>query len=117
LHVRPELGTPYVAPRNDLERTITGVWQELLGISEIGIHDNFFSDLSGSSLLATQLVARLRALFSTDLPLRRFFECPTVAELAAVIQQTDTKATSLAEKFGDHEAKPTELLANGTSAG
>jgi acyl transferase domain-containing protein len=84
LHARPELGVDCVAPRNETEQTIAGIWRELLGIEPIGIHDNFF-ELGGQSLLATQVVARVRAAFKTDLPLRRFFEGPTVAELASVV--------------------------------
>jgi len=81
LHARPELGVDCVAPRNETEQTIAGIWQELLGIEPIGVHDNFF-ELGGQSLLATQVVARVRAALQTELPLRRFFEGPTVAELA-----------------------------------
>jgi NAD(P)-dependent dehydrogenase (short-subunit alcohol dehydrogenase family) len=84
LHPRPELATEHVWPRNDVEKTIASIWQELLGIAQIGVHDNFF-ELGGQSLLATQIVARLRAAFQTDLPLRRFFEGPTVNELALAI--------------------------------
>jgi acyl transferase domain-containing protein len=80
-HARPELGVEGVAPRNETEQTIATIWQELLGIEAIGVHDNFF-ELGGQSLLATQVVARVRAALQTDLPLRRFFEGPTVAELA-----------------------------------
>ena len=57
----------------------------LLGIAEIGIHDNFF-DLGGHSLLGTQFLARLRARFSVDVPLDCLFRTPTVAELAEVIK-------------------------------
>jgi len=85
LHARPDLATEQVAPRTDAERTIARIWQDLLGIEEIGIHDNFF-ELGGQSLLATQLVARVRALFKTELPLRSFFEAPTVAGLAQLVE-------------------------------
>jgi acyl transferase domain-containing protein len=92
LHARPETGTTYVAPRNELEQRIASVWQELLGVSQVGVHDDFFAELSGSSLLATQLVTRLRNQFQKELPLRRFFEAPTVAELAAIIGGDATPA-------------------------
>jgi len=84
LHARPELGVDCVAPRNETEQTIAGIWQELLRIEPIGVHDNFFR-LGGQSLLATEVVARVRTALKTDLPLRRFFEEPTVAELAHAI--------------------------------
>src|SRR6516164_7500680 len=84
LLARPELGVDCVAPRNKTEQTIAAIWQELLGIEPIGVHVNFF-ELGGQSLLATQVVARVRAALQTDLPLRRFFEGPTIAQLATAM--------------------------------
>jgi len=81
-----ELSTAYVPPRNQVEQTISEVWQDVLGVSRIGVMDNFFTDLSGSSLLAAQLVSRLRSRFQVEIPLRRFLEAPTVEELALAIQ-------------------------------
>ncbi|MCC5622905.1 type I polyketide synthase [Nostoc sp. CHAB 5715] len=66
---RPSLSNSYVAPTKELEKQITEIWQEVLGITEIGIYDNFY-ELGGDSLIATQLVSRLRAKFPVDLPLR-----------------------------------------------
>lgn len=83
---RPPLLTAYAAPTNETERTICAIWQQLLGIGSVGIHDNFF-DLGGHSLLGTQLITRLRDTFQIDLPLRVLFEEPTVARLAIVIVQ------------------------------
>jgi acyl transferase domain-containing protein/acyl carrier protein len=80
-HPRPNMQTAYVAPRSELEEQIAVVWQSVLGIEQVGVHDNFF-DLGGHSLLATQLVTRLRELFHTEIPLRVVFEHPTVAGLA-----------------------------------
>jgi acyl transferase domain-containing protein len=81
LHARPELPTDYVAPRDPVERAIAKLYEETLGIHQIGIHDNFF-ELGGQSLLATELAARVRAAFDVELPLREFLEAPTVAGLA-----------------------------------
>jgi acyl carrier protein len=75
----------YVAPRTPLEQTLAQMWVEVFGLDEVGIHDNFF-DLGGHSLLATQLASRLRAIFRVELPLRRLFETPTIAELAEAIE-------------------------------
>ena len=83
-HGRPNLGVAYAAPRNDVEREITDLWQRFLGISEIGIHDNFFL-LGGHSLLGTRLISRLRDTFDVDIPLRRLFEAPTIAGLAEAV--------------------------------
>jgi amino acid adenylation domain-containing protein len=65
----------------ETERQLVEMWRDLLGIGEIGIHDDFFQ-LGGHSLLATQLVVRVRAALGTDLPLRLVFREPTIAGLA-----------------------------------
>jgi amino acid adenylation domain-containing protein len=83
---RPNLQTPYVPPQNETQQQIADLWQKLLGIEKIGIHDNFL-DFGGHSLLGTQLITRLRDTFQVDIPLRTFFEDPTVAHLAIVIVQ------------------------------
>jgi acyl transferase domain-containing protein/acyl carrier protein len=89
-HQRPHLLTIYVAPQDEIERTIADIWQEVLGIQQVGIHDNFF-DLGGDSLLVTQVVGRLRDAFQINLPLSLLFNFPTVAGLAGVVVQTETE--------------------------
>lgn len=87
-HERPDLGCEYVTPRNEQESALAEIWQELLGISQIGIHDNFF-DLGGHSLLATQILARLRQGYGAKLELNDIFQNQTIAELSAVwLEQT-----------------------------
>ncbi|WP_431775079.1 type I polyketide synthase [Streptomyces cucumeris] len=81
---RPGLSVPYTPPGTDREREVARVWEEVLGIDGIGVHDNFF-DLGGESLLAMQLIARLRDLGGIDLSLQRIFDAPTVAELVPVL--------------------------------
>ncbi len=73
--------THFVAPRTATERTLADIWSLLLGSERIGVHDNFFA-LGGHSLLATQVASRIRQTLGVDLPLRRFFETPTIADLA-----------------------------------
>jgi acyl transferase domain-containing protein len=85
LYPRSNRRTPYVAPTNETERRIIKRYQELLGIEEVGIHDNFF-DLGGNSLIGTQLIAQLRQDFQIELPLRFLLEAPCVSELALVIE-------------------------------
>jgi NAD(P)-dependent dehydrogenase (short-subunit alcohol dehydrogenase family)/acyl carrier protein len=86
-HARPLLGNNYVAPRNDIEQTITNIWQEAMAIERVGIHDNFF-ELGGHSLLAVQTISRLRETFQVEFPLRTLlFDAPTVAQLATAIAQ------------------------------
>jgi acyl transferase domain-containing protein/acyl carrier protein len=86
LHARPELPSAYVAPENELEQEVAGIWQDLLGIRQVGIHDNFF-DLGGHSLLATMVTSRLRKSFGVELQLRDVFEWPTVSGLSLVVAQ------------------------------
>jgi amino acid adenylation domain-containing protein len=78
----------YVAPRTPLEEVLAGIWAEVLGLEQIGVEDNFFA-LGGHSLLSTQIVARVYELLQMDLPLRSFFEQPTVAEQAAMALQNE----------------------------
>jgi amino acid adenylation domain-containing protein len=86
---RPNLKEPYQSPRNATEQKLVEIWEGLLNVRPVGVHDNFF-DLGGQSLLATQVVSRLREAVHVELPLRTLFENPTVAELAEQIQ-TQTK--------------------------
>ncbi|WP_410586699.1 amino acid adenylation domain-containing protein [Amycolatopsis sp. lyj-23] len=80
------------APRTPVQEVVAGVWQQLLGVENVGVHDNFFA-LGGHSLIAAQVHARLRAVFGVDVPLRVLFEHPTVAELAEHVEaRRDTTA-------------------------
>lgn len=82
---RPPLATAYVEPETELHKTIARVWEELLGIEGIGIHDDFF-DLGGHSLLLTQLVSRVRKQVKTEISLRQLFEKRTVAGIAEEVE-------------------------------
>ncbi len=92
LYPRANLSTAYVSPSNHIEQEIATIWQELLGIEKIGIHDNFF-DIGGNSLVATQLISRIQEIFSVDLPLASLFEQPTIANLAELILQKQIEET------------------------
>ncbi|MFD9390009.1 amino acid adenylation domain-containing protein, partial [Streptomyces sp. NPDC060000] len=82
-----ETGTAvYVAPRTDTERAIATVWSDILGVARVGALDNFF-DLGGHSLLATKVAARIGDLCATEVRLGAFFQHPTVADLAAHIDE------------------------------
>jgi hypothetical protein len=79
-------GEALVLPRTPVEERVAEILAPLLGMERVGVLDNFFM-LGGHSMLGTQLIARLRAIFSVDLALRTLFESPTVAGLAAEIEQ------------------------------
>jgi acyl carrier protein len=79
--LRPELDGGFVAPRTPTEEVLAGIWAEVLGLDQVGIHDSFF-DLGGHSLLATQVVTRIQETLRVPMPLRILFETPTIAGLA-----------------------------------
>jgi amino acid adenylation domain-containing protein len=78
------LETSFVPPRTPTEALLAAIWSDILGL-EVGIHDNFF-EVGGHSLQATQVISRLREAFCVELPLRRLFESPTIAELSEFIE-------------------------------
>jgi amino acid adenylation domain-containing protein len=78
---RPELATPYVAPRDDLERALGQLWCELLGVERVGRHDNFF-ELGGHSLLIPELKGRITADLGHEVSMVELFQYPTVGSLA-----------------------------------
>jgi len=85
-HARPELSSSYVAPRNELERKVAGVWEDLLGLAPVGIYDNFF-DLGGNSLTGLALMARLRRILDNDqITAPLLYEAPSVSTLVQLIQ-------------------------------
>jgi acyl carrier protein len=84
VHHRPDLSSVYVVPGNSTEEAIAEIWQELLKIDRVGVHDNFF-DLGGHSLLATRLLARLRSAFPVAFTMADLFERPTVHSLSALV--------------------------------
>jgi amino acid adenylation domain-containing protein len=84
---RPDLQRAFVAPRTAVEEVLAGLWAGVIELKSVGVHDNFFTELGGHSLLATQLVTRIRETFPAEVPLRRIFEAPTVAEFAALLLQ------------------------------
>jgi amino acid adenylation domain-containing protein len=81
---RPPLKEGFIAPRTETEKTIGGIWGEVLQLKQVGIHDDFF-DLGGHSLLATQVISRISDALQVALPLETLFETPTVAALAAQV--------------------------------
>lgn len=91
VHKRPDSLDEFASAGDEIEQFIVELWQELLGIEPIGIHDNFFK-LGGHSLLGTQVLARMRGRFKIDLSLRTIFEAATPAELAQHVRAVDWAA-------------------------
>jgi non-ribosomal peptide synthetase component F/thioesterase domain-containing protein/NRPS condensation-like uncharacterized protein len=85
-----EAQVQYVAPRTDDEIKLAELWKEILRVSEIGVHDNFF-DLGGHSLLAAQLVARLNAEFGVAIDLSLLIVAPTIESMAGKLRQSPQK--------------------------
>ncbi|MCP5051333.1 MAG: amino acid adenylation domain-containing protein [bacterium] len=77
----------YVPPRNDTEKKLADIWQEVLNKETIGINDNFFA-AGGHSLKAVQIVSRTHKTLSVELSLRDIFAFPTIAQLARQVEQT-----------------------------
>jgi amino acid adenylation domain-containing protein len=96
---RPELERSFLAPRTPSEQLLTAIWAQILELDKIGVHDNFF-DLGGHSLLATQIVSRIRETLQIELPLRRLFEKPTIAELAELISEERCRKMDSADMSG-----------------
>ena len=78
-----------VPPRGQTQEALAAIWQDVLGLEQVGAEDNFF-ELGGHSLLATQVISRIRSTLHLDLPLRLLFESPTIAGLAR--QVTDERS-------------------------
>jgi amino acid adenylation domain-containing protein len=117
---RADRKQPLAAPRSTVEQTLSETWAEILGVEQIGIHDNFF-DLGGHSLSATQLMLRIKQLFDVKLPMRVIFDSPTVAKLAVKIvekqleqksQEEVARAFAQLESLSDEEVS--RLLGEGS---
>jgi amino acid adenylation domain-containing protein len=83
--IRPELTSRFVAPRTGVENKMAAVWKQVLGLSEVGVQDNFF-DLGGHSMLAVRLFSEMEKAFGKKLPLAALFQRPTIAGLLELIE-------------------------------
>ena len=84
--IRPADLPTFVAPRTPIEETLANIWANILRVEEVGIHDNFFT-LGGDSLLAVQIIARLRVSLGVELSFSRLLEFPTVEGLAVIVEE------------------------------
>jgi amino acid adenylation domain-containing protein len=98
--VRPHLNVEYTKPASDTEERILEIWQEILGVKEIGVLDNFF-DLGGHSLIATQVISRIRTTFDIELPITRLFLVEPNIRNSAEIVESILQEKSLDDEFSD----------------
>jgi amino acid adenylation domain-containing protein len=106
-HPRPDLPTPFVAPETETQTALAALWGDLLGIDAVGIHDDFFQ-LGGDSLLAVQMLSRVRGRFHTQLAIGDLFNGATIAVMATTIDgggpSGDEEQTRLEDLFQSIEA-------------
>jgi amino acid adenylation domain-containing protein len=115
--IRLEPGTNHLAPRDQVEVQLAHIWEELLEIHPIGVHDRFF-DLGGHSLLAVRLFAKIEKTFRKRLPLKILFETPTIEQLANSIREKELSTSrSLLVPIRDAGSKPPLFLVHGAGGG
>jgi acyl-CoA synthetase (AMP-forming)/AMP-acid ligase II/acyl carrier protein len=101
----PEGGAEYAAPRTPMEEVIAEIWAGVLVVDQPGVYDNFFQ-AGGDSVLATQLISRVREALQVEVSLIGFFETPTVAGLAEALEDLlIDEARDLAEEGGDRSSR------------
>ncbi|HSE19255.1 MAG TPA: amino acid adenylation domain-containing protein [Pyrinomonadaceae bacterium] len=82
---RDQADPAYMAPRTSIERSIAGIWEEVLGVRRVSVHDDFLS-LGGTSLKAMRVLSRVERVFHLELPLRSLFDARTTAQMATVVE-------------------------------
>ena len=92
--VNPEIKPDFVAPRTAIEKQMAEIWQEVLGVSQVGIYDDFF-ELGGHSLLIVRLFARIRAVLQMDLPFQYLFDAPVLIDFVQKLEKKKTEKQNL----------------------
>jgi non-ribosomal peptide synthetase component E (peptide arylation enzyme)/acyl carrier protein len=82
--LRPQLDTPYEAPKTAVEESLARIWGDVLDLCAVGIRDNFF-ELGGSSLSAARIIAKVNETFGIELSLRNFMDVPHIAGMAGIV--------------------------------
>ncbi len=114
LFERPQLTQAYEAPQSATEKAIAKIWEQVLSIKDIGVHDNFF-DLGGDSLIIVQILQKLRQTLKSDLSINDLLNANTIAELAQVIEPSTEDAQNLPAclvrfRAGDSHVTPIFLV-------
>jgi FkbH-like protein len=102
----------YVPPRSQTEKALCEIWQKLLRVEQIGIHDNFF-DLGGHSLLAVRVFSEIEKITGKKIPLVTLFQAPTIEQLAHNLGQTRNAARSLLVPIQPKGSRPPLFLVHG----
>lgn len=104
---RPELKEAFIAPRDEMERNLASIWEEILGIQSVGVRDDFF-ELGGNSLLAMRMFTRIQKMLGKNLPASMLLQASNVEQLAHVLRQMDPLTSSLLVKLqaGDPDRIP-----------
>ncbi len=100
-HERPDTSEAYIAPRDDLEKIIAGIWRDVLGVERVGTNDNFF-DLGGHSLLMVQVQVKLKEMLGRDIGIVELFRTTTVSGLARSLRAL----TEAPRRPGDSAKEP-----------
>ncbi|WP_456279946.1 surfactin non-ribosomal peptide synthetase SrfAA [Bacillus sp. K7] len=108
LEVKAVSGTAYTAPRNETEKAIAAIWQDVLNVEKAGIFDNFF-ETGGHSLKAMTLLTKIHKQTGAHIPLQYLFENPTIAALAEEAEHRESRAFTAIEPAEKQEHYPLSL--------
>ncbi|MEC0439212.1 surfactin non-ribosomal peptide synthetase SrfAA [Bacillus subtilis] len=108
LEVKAVSGTAYTAPRNETEKAIAAIWQDVLNVEKAGIFDNFF-ETGGHSLKAMTLLTKIHKETGIEIPLQFLFEHPTITALAEEADHRESKAFAVIEPAEKQEHYPLSL--------
>jgi acyl carrier protein len=97
LLARPALSSAYVAPKTESENMIAGIWQEFLGLEQIGIHDNFF-EMGGDSLSIVQLNGKLKRELNRDIPVAVMFKYLTIQSFVQYLEKGEQEEIAQEEE-------------------
>jgi amino acid adenylation domain-containing protein len=99
----PAIAPPGVGPRNRAEERMASIWSDVLGVASVSVDQDFFA-LGGTSIHAIEICARIFRSFGVELPLRSFFETPTIERLVGRLGESDTSADPIVLTLGNGPA-------------
>jgi len=103
------LESDYIPPVSELEKTISEIWKEVLGMERVGLHDNF-SDLGGTSLMAVHVISKMRKAFNKDLSVISLYENPTVSMLTQMLESNGQAAEDKLQNIKESAIKRRTVL-------